>query len=84
MSIIGLLGNAYAIRLIHKRFKIDETELSYAAIVKLTEKIQYIRNLLICLAVFDMIYLVASLGIIGLPAFGLLRSGFFVHLIPFW
>ena len=108
ISIIGFIGNIYAIRLIQKRFKvslIDEIFLSPAAIQKLTDKryenntkeqrgnktlnilfcSRHIRDLLICLSVFDMIFLVASTYCIGIPALiGKYTSTICLHMMPYW
>ena len=58
-------------RLIYKNFQIDEEDppSQRIAVKRVTEKMTYTRNLMICLAAFDILYLVISFLVIGVPNF---------------
>ena len=63
----------------------DEEFPSHFAVKKITKKMKYIRSLLICLAAFDIIYLLASFSVVGIPGLQTsFDSTFFIHLIPYW
>ena len=58
-------------KLIHKNFQIDDEDLPSQrnAVKRVTKKMTYTRNLMICLAAFDILYLVISFLVIGVPNF---------------